>query len=137
MNEELIMMLDEEIRAEIEGLSSLESGSKEHAEAIENVAKLYRLRIEDSKAAMEYNKEIDDDQFRREQMEREEQSRKEQLVEQRIDRYVRIGIAVTELMVPIVFYNTWMKRGFKFEETGSFTSMTFKGLIDRFKPTKK
>ena len=137
MNEELIEMLDEEIRAEIEGLSSLDSGSKEQAEAVESVAKLYRLRIEDSKAAIEYNKEVDDAQFRQEQAEREEQSRKEQLAEQRIDRYVRIGIAAAELMVPIVFYSVWMRRGFKFEETGSFTSMTFKGLINRFKPTKK
>lgn len=137
MNEELVAMLDEEIRAEIEGLASLGFGSKEQSDAIENVTKLYRLRIEDSKAAMEYNKEIDDDQFRREQMEKEEQSRKEQLAEQRIDRYVRIGIAVTELMVPIMFYSIWMRKGFKFEETGSFTSTTFKGLINRFRPTKK
>lgn len=137
MNEELITMLDEEIRSEIEELSSMDFGSQEHTEAIENVAKLYRLRIEDSKAAMEYNKEIDDELFRQDQMEREEQSRKEQLAEQRIDRYVRVGIALTELMVPIMFYSVWMKRGFKFEETGSFTSTTFKGLINRFKPTKK
>lgn len=137
MNEDLIMMLDEEIRAEMEGLSSLNYGSKEHTEAVENLTKLYKLRIEDSKAAMEYNKEIDNDQFRREQAEKEEQSRKDQLAEQRIDRYVRIGIAAAELMIPIVFYNVWMKRGFKFEETGSFTSTTFRGLINRFRPTRK
>lgn len=137
MNEELILMLDEEIKAGLEGLSSLNYGSKEHSEAVENLTKLYKLRIEDSKAAMEYNKEIDNDQFRRDQMEKEEQSRKEQLAEQRIDRYVRIGIAAAELVVPIVFYNIWMKRGFKFEETGSFTSTTFRGLINRFRPTKR
>lgn len=137
MNEELILMLDEEIKAGLEGLSSLDYGSKEHSEAVENLTKLYKLRIEDSKAAMEYNKEIDNDQFRRDQMEKEEQSRKEQLAEQRIDRYVRIGIAAAELVVPIVFYNIWMKRGFKFEETGSFTSTTFRGLINRFRPTKR
>ena len=86
---------------------------------------------------MDYNKEIDNDQFRRDQMEKDEQSRKEQLAEQRIDRYVRIGIAAAELMIPIMFYNIWMRKGFKFEETGSFTSTTFKGLINRFRPTRK
>lgn len=137
MNEELILMLDEEIKAEIEGLKSLAEGGKEYSDAVDNLTKLYKLRIEDSKAAMDYNKEIDNDQFRRDQMEKDEQSRKEQLAEQRIDRYVRIGIAAAELMIPIMFYNIWMRKGFKFEETGSFTSTTFKGLINRFRPTRK
>lgn len=137
MNEELVVMVDNELRAQIEKLSFLEPGSKEQTEAIENIVKLYRVRIEDSKAAIEYNKGIDDNEFRQEQMEKEERSRKEQLAEQRIDRFVRIGIAAAELMVPIIFYSAWMKKGFKFEETGSFTSMTFKNLINRFKPTKK
>lgn len=137
MNEELMAMLDETIRAGIEELSSINPESKEYSDAVENLAKLYKLRIEDSKAAMEYNKEIDNDQFRKEQMEKEEQARKEQLAEQRIDRYVRIGIAVIELITPIIFYDIWMRRGFEFEKTDSFTSMTFKGLINRFRPTKK
>ena len=136
MNEELIAMLDELIKAEIGSLYSLEHGSKEYSETIENLMGISRLRIEDSKTVMDYNKEINNDQFRREQMEKEEQSRKEQLKEQRIDRYVRIGIAAAELLVPIMFYNIWMRRGFKFEESGSFTSTTFKGLINRFRPTR-
>ena len=93
MNEDIITMLNEQIKAELGGLSGLAVGSKEHTEAIESLAKLYRLRIDDSKAAMEYNKEIDDDEFRKKQMEqeakfhdeqaeREEQSRKDQLAEQ-------------------------------------------------------
>lgn len=137
MNEELIMMLDEAIKAGIEKLGSLEYGSEEYSEMVEDLTKLYKLRIEDSKVATEYNKELDNDDFRRVQMEKEEQARKEQLTEQRIDRCVRVGIATVELIVPIIFYNLWMKRGFKFEETGSFTSTTFKGLINRFRPTKK
>ena len=115
MNEDIITMLDEQIKAELGGLSGLAVGSKEHTEAIEGLAKLYRLRIDDSKAAMEYNKEIDDENFRRDQMEqektqhqeqveREEQSRKEQLAEQKKDRYIKIGIAAAELMVPLVFF---------------------------------
>ena len=119
MDEELITMLDEEIKAEMEGLNSLEYGSEEHTEAVENLTKLYKLKIEDSKTS------------------KEEQSRQIQMSEQRIDRYVRIGIAAAELLVPIVFYNIWMKRGFKFEESGSFTSTTFRGLINRFRPTRK
>ena len=38
--------------------------------------------------------------------------------------------------LPLVFYGIWMNRGFKFEETGAYTSTTFRGLFNRFKPTK-
>ena len=148
MNEDIITMLDEQIKAELGGLSGLAVGSKEHTEAIEGLAKLYRLRIDDSKAAMEYNKEIDDENFRRDQMEqektqhqeqveREEQSRKEQLAEQKKDRYIKVGIAAAELMVPLVFFAKIYQMGYDLEKDGTFTVQTLKNLIRFVKPTKR
>lgn len=148
MNEDIITMLDEQIKAELGGLSGLAVGSKEHTEAIEGLAKLYRLRIDDSKAAMEYNKEIDDENFRRDQMEqektqhqeqveREEQSRKEQLAEQKKDRYIKIVIAAAELMVPLVFFAKIYQMGYDLEKDGTFTVQTLKNLIRFVKPTKR
>lgn len=148
MNEDIITMLNEQIKAELGGLSGLAVGSKEHTEAIEGLAKLYRLRIDDSKAAMEYNKEIDDENFRRDQMEqektqhqeqveREEQSRKEQLSEQKKDRYIKIGIAAAELMVPLVFFAKIYQMGYDLEKDGTFTVQTLKNLIRFVKPTKR
>lgn len=148
MNEDIITMLDEQIKAELGGLSGLAVGSKEHTEAIEGLAKLYRLRIDDSKAAMEYNKEIDDDDFRKKQMEqeekfhneqaeRDEQSRKEQLAEQKKDRYIRIGIAAAELMVPLVFFAKIYQMGYNLEKDGTFTVQTLKNLVRFVKPTKR
>ena len=148
MNEDIITMLDEQIKAELGGLSGLAVGSKEHTEAIEGLAKLYRLRIDDSKAAMEYNKEIDDDDFRKKQMEqeekfhneqaeRDEQSRKEQLAEQKKDRYIRIGIAAAELMVPLVFFAQIYQMGYDLEKDGTFTVQTLKNLVRFVKPTKR
>lgn len=148
MNEDIITMLNEQIKAELGGLSGLAVGSKEHTEAIESLAKLYRLRIDDSKAAMEYNKEIDDDEFRKKQMEqeakfhdeqaeREEQSRKEQLAEQKKDRYIRIGIAAAELVVPLVFFAKIYQMGYDLEKDGTFTVQTLKNLVRFVKPTKR
>ena len=148
MNEDIITMLDEQIKDELGGLSGLAVGSKEHTEAIEGLAKLYRLRIDDSKAAMEYNKEIDDDDFRKKQMEqeekfhneqaeRDEQSRKEQLAEQKKDRYIRIGIAAAELMVPLVFFAKIYQMGYDLEKDGTFTVQTLKNLVRFVKPTKR
>lgn len=61
---------------------------------------------------------------------------KRQARDQMVDRCVRTGVAVGELVLPLVFYGIWMNKGFKFEETGSFTSTTFKNLLNRFRPTR-
>lgn len=66
----------------------------------------------------------------------EEESQTRQARDQMIDRCMRAGVAVGELVLPLVFYGIWMNRGFKFEETGAFTSTTFKNLLNRFRPTK-
>ena len=67
---------------------------------------------------------------------RENETQARQLREQKIDRYVRTGVAAAELILPLVFYGIWMKRGFKFEESGVYSSTTFKNLFNRFKPAK-
>lgn len=46
---------------------------------------------------------------------------------------VKTGVEIAGLVVPIVFYGMWMKRGLEFEKEGSYTSTTFKGLISKFK----
>ncbi|MFI3115345.1 MAG: hypothetical protein R3Y12_04300 [Clostridia bacterium] len=52
------------------------------------------------------------------------------------ERYFKHLIEIAGVVVPMMFYASWMKKGFRFEETGTFTSTTFKGLFNRFKPTK-
>ena len=68
---------------------------------------------------------------------RDDELKQTQIAEQVKDRYFRLGIAAAELMIPLMFYGIWMKKGFKFEETGTYTSTTFRGLFNRFRPTKK
>lgn len=110
--DEIRDLLGEEIKEEIQNLSTLEPGSKEKSMAIEDLTKLYRLRIE-------------------------ELNKKDQLNEQVKDRYFRLGVEVAGIVLPLIFYAAWMRRGFEFEENGTFTSTTFRGLFNRFKPTKK
>ncbi|MCM1225673.1 MAG: hypothetical protein NC548_65645 [Lachnospiraceae bacterium] len=119
MDYSLKEVLEEEIRCEIEELSTFDAGSEEKSQAIENVTKLYKLKLNEDEAAAH---------------KRDERVR---VSEQTKDRYVRIGIAAAELILPLAFYASWMKKGFKFEETNTFTSTTFKGLFNRFRPTKK
>lgn len=144
MDEQIRQALADEILSQLNNLSTLDLGSKEQQTAVENVTKLYRLGLEDVKVDTDY-----DDKVRRREMDeqheqneldkqtREEQFKKDQLAEQIKDRYFKLGIGVAEIVLPLIFYATWMKRGFKFEETGTYTSTTFRGLFNRFRPTKK
>lgn len=130
MGEEIRVLLEEEIKTEIENLSSLSAGSEQHSKAVENLAKLYKLKLEEDRTAIEHMEKIEnrenDNEFKIAQME-----------EAVKDRYIRIGIAAAELILPLMFYAVWMRKGFKFEENGTYTSTTFRGLFSRFKPTKR
>lgn len=141
MEENIKILLEEEIRAEISDLSNLESGSKEKTVAIEDLVKLYRLKIEETKNELDFDEKrerrIMETDIEIKNRERDEQLKKEQLADQVKERYFRIGIATAEIVLPLIFYASWMRRGFKFEETGTYTSTTFRGLFNRFKPTKK
>lgn len=56
--------------------------------------------------------------------------------ELRNDRIIKVVTDTAVILVPIIFYNIWMNKGFRFEETGTYTSNTFKNLLGKFKPTK-
>jgi hypothetical protein len=115
MDEEVKEMLEEEIKVGICGLSALEPGSKERTDAIKELVELYKLRVGEKET---------------ENREREERFRIK-------DRYFKVAMEAATIVLPLLFYASWMKRGFMFEETGTFTSTTFRGLFNRFRPTNK
>lgn len=137
MDEKIKDLLSEEIAAEIQTLSGLDSGSKEKSVAIEDLTKLYKLRIEENKSEWDADEKYNRRVMEGEANTREDETKRAQIAEQIKDRYFRVGIAAAELMIPLMFYGIWMKKGFKFEETGTYTSTTFRGLFNRFRPTKK
>ena len=130
MGREIKMLLEKEIKNEIENLSSLEPGSETHSTAVESLAKLYKVKLDEDKALNECLEKND--------MHKSEEHFKIAQIEENVkDRYVKIGIAAAELVLPLMFYAFWMKKGFKFEEDGTYTSTTFRGLFNHFRPTKK
>jgi hypothetical protein len=119
MNEEIRERLDEEIMGRFSDLSQFSPGSAEMSAAVDDLTKLYKLRIEENSKIADSNIEATAKN------------------DQRKDRYISLGIEAAGVVLPLIFYAFWMKRGFKFEETGSFTSTTFRGLFSRFRPTGK
>ena len=121
MDKEIDELLAEEIRNEIEGLSDFESGSEEKLKAIKGIAELYKLKIDEYRASAEA---IDKEERRKS----EDSLKSVELDDNKKDRLIRVCLAGAELVL--------MRRGLKFEETGTFTSTTFRGLFNRFRPTK-
>ena len=107
--DEITKKLNEEIEVQIENLRDLTPGSDEQGQAVEAVTKLYRLRIDEMK------------------MDQESEETKK-------NRFVKIVVDGAELVIPLIAYGIWMRLGLRFEETGTFTSVTFKNLFQRFRP---
>lgn len=130
-------LLNEEIAAQIQTLSELNSGSKEKSAAVDDLTKLYKLRIEENKSVWDADEKYNRRMMDNDSSANEKDFKERQITEQVKERYFRVGIAAAELLIPLMCYGVWMNKGFKFEETGTYTSSTFKGLINRFRPTKK
>jgi hypothetical protein len=118
--DEIKECLDKEIEREINEMHLLWANPKEegYTNATERLAKLYKIRADEKQA------------------EREALAKSEQLAEAKKDRWIRFGVDTAGILLPLGFYAVWMRRGLKFEETGSFTSTTFRGLFNRFRPTR-
>lgn len=107
--------LDDEIQDLLENLNDLEADSEEYSKITKNLDTLYKLKLEEEKTKSELSNGKVQNKFR-------------------IVGYVLEGLGIA---VPLIFYGRWMKRGFKFEETGTYTSKTFMNLQHFFKPTRK
>lgn len=129
MEERISELLGGEIARRIEELKNLEQGSEEHTRAVENLTKLYRLRIDETKSQWDYSEKF-------ERAEKELELKKKQLDEQVKDRYFKVGVDAAGIVLPLIFYGIWMNRGFRFEETGTITSSVFRGLTQKFRTTR-
>ncbi len=123
--DEIKNLLNEEIQKQFKDLTSFTPGSKEKDTAVDTLTKLYKLKLEENKLENEEDARVCDGLIKSE--EKNERVR---------DRYFKFGLEAAGIILPLIFYATWMNRGFRFEETGTFVSTTFRNLFSRFKPTR-
>lgn len=129
MADNISEQLDDVIEKRLKEFDYYDLDSENTKQAVEAIEKLYKLKIEERKVEGElYEKQ--------KTRENEEDVKNKELCEKRVDRWVNGAITVASTAASLVFYSVWMCKGFKFEETGSFTSTTFKGLFNRFRPMK-
>ena len=118
--------LDDEIKRRFIELERLETGDSKTSSAVDDLRTLYELQLTENKNEWEFQEKY-------ETRANEEKFRKDQLKVQIIDNVCKLAIQSATIIVPMIFYAKWMEEGFKFEETGVYTSSTFRGLWSRFK----
>lgn len=130
---ELNERLDKELERRFEDLENLTTGSDEQGKATDNIVKLYKLRMDENE--QKASKEADEDKLQMEKRKYELEVAKAD-----DDKLIRILTTVTSVGVTIAGFavgSHWYGKGFKFEETGTICSSTFKGLMRDFRFFKK
>lgn len=130
---ELNEIMDKELKRRFEDLENLKTGSDEQSKATDNIVKLYKLRMDENEQNV--SKEADEDKLLLEKSKLELEAEKA-----KDDKLIRILTMVTSVGISIAGFavgSHWYGKGFKFEETGTICSSTFKGLMKDFRFFRK
>ena len=132
-------LLDDVIKSELEKVKDSTMSPEEKRTMVEYLVKLNSIQTERKEVKRKENElelkhlELED----KIEVQTDDKAYKEVLMKREmLQTFVKGGIEVLGVVAPIMFYSAWMKRGLRFEETGTYTSQTFKGLFGKFKPTK-
>ena len=132
-------LLDDVIKSELEKVKDSIMSPEEKRTMVEYLVKLNSIQTE-RKEVKRKETELELKHLELEdkiEVQTDDKAYKEVLVKREmLQTFVKGGIEVFGVVAPIMFYSAWMKRGLRFEETGTYTSQTFKGLFGKFKPTK-
>lgn len=126
---ELNVMLEDVLKGEIQKIPNLQAGTKEHAEAVNAVATLYELNL----------KEVENDRIFTEKSERTADTEREFKLKKdqaRKDFWIKVAGVAKDIGISVgtlIAYVLLMNKGFRFEETGTITSTTFRNLFGKFK----
>ena len=132
-------LLDDVIKSELEKVKDSIMSPEEKRTMVEYLVKLNGIQTE-RKETKRKETELELKHLELEdkiEVQSDDKAYKEVLAKREmLQTFVKSGVEVLGVVAPIMFYSAWMKRGLRFEETGTYTSQTFKGLFGKFKPTK-
>lgn len=140
MSKEILEALDKEIIRLMTELGTLDPKSKEYDDVAGVLEGLHKLRdrelaagnsereleLKERKLEFDEIKDTDDTLYKT-----------NELAEHKKDRYIRYVLDGIGIVLPPIVYAVWMNKGFKFEETGTYTSQTFKNFFSKMNPFKK
>lgn len=122
-------MLDQEIQDEFEGLKDMPMGEDQHKMSVEALSKLIDRSIELKKLEIECAEKRENAEFEREM-------KAKQMEDEKKDRKIKNYITIAGIAVPTLVTIWGTLKTFKFEETGTVTSMLGRGFINKLLPKK-
>lgn len=121
--------LHKEIQRDFEKLEEMEVGTDEHKVAVDEMTKLLDRAIEMEKLGAEREDRLVSNKL-------DEEYKRKQFEEERLDRWIRNGIAVAGIVVPTLVTIWGTKKSFEFEKDGTITTIMGRGFINKLLPKK-
>lgn len=125
-------LLENEIRDELDELSKMQLGTKEHTDTVNNISKLVDKLNELRKGSLDSQKfdiEI-------QKASNEEILKDKEIEENKKSRRIRNGIEIAGIVVPAALAVWGTLKSFKFEETGTVVTQMGRGWINKLIPKK-
>lgn len=140
-NADIVTKIDEELLNELTKLGTLDPNADEAKDLIKNIQALHQMRvkekdlsIEDSKIQNDYylnQRKLDIDELKASNDNKNERIRAR---DARILQLVGFGVTLGTFAIGWGLRSKWLAKGFKFEETGTFSSKT---MMECFKEVFK
>lgn len=140
-NTDIVTKIDEELLNELTKLSTLDPNADEAKDLIKSIQALHQMRvkekdlnIEDSKIQNDYylnQRKLDIDELKASNDNKNERIRAR---DARILQLVGFGVTLGTFAIGWGLRSKWLAKGFKFEETGTFSSKT---MMECFKEVFK
>lgn len=122
-------LLEEEIQSEIEEISKMQVGSDEHKAATEALAKLMDKYNEMDKLELEYQDKYDN-------READRIMKEKQLEHDKKDAKVKNSLTAVSVGGGLLVTIWGICKSLKFEETGIYSSLISRGMIQKILPKK-
>ena len=137
--EETKKMLANEIEGVFNTMNTYPPDSEKYDKILDRLVKLYELQIAEEKIEMDFKEK----EARREMEEKhyidevdanaiakrdENQLKEIEIKFKKLDLYSGIGVAIFTGVMSMCFHGYWLKKGLKFEETGTITDPMSKGI---------
>ena len=140
MREDMVNIEMEILRGTQE-LNSFEIGDEMYDERLKAIADLLDIRKKmfdeeerQKKLQLEENERERIERLRVDKEALERNERIERSEKEDMHKYIGYAINVAGIVMPLIFYGAWFKKGLVFEETGVYTSGMVKGLMNKMQP---
>lgn len=128
--------LDELYLDSLKYLSGISTDSELFEKKMERVKELSKLRLDEKKVLIEQDKVNAEIELSGEKQEHDIKISKDRFEEDKKLKRAELGIELAAVVFPLIVYSKFVDKGFEMEKEGTYTSVTLKNLLQKFKPVK-